>query len=270
MTTAHRDRDFRGALILSLIVNLLMVGALLHIQQGSKRPEAPPTIVVALQEAEPETGRRSLPASRTRPAPAITIKRTPIAPPLTAQLPLRPSPVVATGAPNPPPMEPAQRALDYEASGLEGQTTAATRDSGQQTTALTEAGAGHSAPDGKTAAPGTDNATPFQHSSSLGVAFIDYEEPRYPALALRNGWEGTVLLSLRLDANGRVEQSTVITPSGHEILDHSALAVVRRWRFTPSTPRTVRVPLTFRLKATTTTPTPRGVQGSTSLRSESP
>jgi TonB family protein len=57
--------------------------------------------------------------------------------------------------------------------------------------------------------------------------------PVYPPLAKKWGWEGTVRLSLRVRPDGRVDTVTVITSSGHDILDQAARRGVRRWRFAP-------------------------------------
>jgi protein TonB len=59
--------------------------------------------------------------------------------------------------------------------------------------------------------------------------------PRYPQLALRNGWEGTVMLDVLVGVDGRVEQIRVQRGSGHRVLDQQALRQVREaWRFHPA------------------------------------
>lgn len=57
--------------------------------------------------------------------------------------------------------------------------------------------------------------------------------PAYPADALRNGWEGTVLVEVRTDAMGAVERAAVARSSGYPSLDGSAVAAVRGWSFAP-------------------------------------
>ena len=57
--------------------------------------------------------------------------------------------------------------------------------------------------------------------------------PVYPTEALRNGWEGTVLVEVRTDAMGAVASATLSRSSGHAALDASALAAVRGWHFAP-------------------------------------
>jgi len=54
------------------------------------------------------------------------------------------------------------------------------------------------------------------------------ESIRYPAIARANGWEGTVLVAVRLDARGKLEQAVVRRSSGHEVLDRAALTLLRK------------------------------------------
>jgi periplasmic protein TonB len=58
--------------------------------------------------------------------------------------------------------------------------------------------------------------------------------PAYPALARRRQYQGTVILEVLVDAGGYVTDLRVSRSSGHPILDRSALADVRRWRFAPA------------------------------------
>ena len=55
--------------------------------------------------------------------------------------------------------------------------------------------------------------------------------PRYPILARRQGWEGTVILTLVLTADGAVRTVNITTSSGHACLDESACRAVSAWRF---------------------------------------
>jgi periplasmic protein TonB len=57
---------------------------------------------------------------------------------------------------------------------------------------------------------------------------------RYPELARRQGIEGTVLLKMRITAQGRVEDVQVERSAGHPDLDQAATEAVRRWRFEPA------------------------------------
>jgi protein TonB len=78
-------------------------------------------------------------------------------------------------------------------------------------------------------------------------------KPDYPRLARNRGWEGKVLLKVQVSAGGLSDSVAVQRSSGHDILDESAVAAVRKWKFIPamrgSTPvaTSVIVPIIFTL-----------------------
>jgi periplasmic protein TonB len=78
-------------------------------------------------------------------------------------------------------------------------------------------------------------------------------EPFYPPQVIREGGEGTVLLSIQILADGRVGQVKLDRSSGHPKLDESALREAKKWRFVPGTsdgkPMAMwkQLPVTFRL-----------------------
>jgi protein TonB len=59
--------------------------------------------------------------------------------------------------------------------------------------------------------------------------------PRYPAEALRNHWEGTAILNVRVLPDGSVGEVLIKTSSGHDVLDQAAVQAVRHWHFNPMT-----------------------------------
>lgn len=77
--------------------------------------------------------------------------------------------------------------------------------------------------------------------------------PEYPALARRRGWEGTVVLQVRVDKDGRPADVTVLESSGYRALDDAASRAVRQWRFRPARAgainfeSTVNIPVRFQL-----------------------
>jgi len=90
------------------------------------------------------------------------------------------------------------------------------------------------------------------------LAYPDYNhnpKPKYPKVARKRGYEGEVKLKVFVLADGRVGKIEVIRPSGHEILDQSALKAVRDWVFVPGRENGkeisswVTVPITFQLKS---------------------
>jgi protein TonB len=72
--------------------------------------------------------------------------------------------------------------------------------------------------------------------------------PAYPLAARRRGLEGSVLLRVRFDAEGRPEEVVVKTGSGSEMLDSAAREAVSRWRFGGAAAGSVDAPITFRLR----------------------
>ena len=70
--------------------------------------------------------------------------------------------------------------------------------------------------------------------------------PEYPPGALAQGWDGQVLLRLRANTDGNVQQVRVERSSGYEILDRAALRAARNWLFFPA--REAGVPVAAEVK----------------------
>ena len=67
--------------------------------------------------------------------------------------------------------------------------------------------------------------------------------PRYPALSLRNGEEGTVLLLVKVDATGKPIDVELKKSSGYRELDKNAMKhVLATWRFHPAMHQGVAIP----------------------------
>ena len=79
------------------------------------------------------------------------------------------------------------------------------------------------------------------------------ERPPYPQFAREQGWEGTVILRIRVDQLGSVDSVKTQKSSGFPILDESAIQSVKSWRFEPAKdgefpiPVTVDLPIRFDL-----------------------
>lgn len=81
-------------------------------------------------------------------------------------------------------------------------------------------------------------------------------EPVYPYAAKNAGQEGTVILKIEIMENGRPGDIVVYRSSGYDSLDNSAVAAVRKWRFTPGKDQdsgrtikcTTRLPIIFQLQ----------------------
>ncbi|MDP3015773.1 MAG: energy transducer TonB, partial [Deltaproteobacteria bacterium] len=99
-------------------------------------------------------------------------------------------------------------------------------------------------------------------SPSLSESEIVFAQPRYsenpkplyPQEARKKGYEGEVLLRVEVLSNGRVGEIEVRRSSGHEVLDRSAVAGVKQWKFVPAkkgetqVPVWVNIPVTFQLR----------------------
>ena len=83
--------------------------------------------------------------------------------------------------------------------------------------------------------------------------YADNPKPAYPREAREKRYEGEVLLRVEVLSNGRVGQIEVRRSSGYDVLDQSAFAAVKQWRFIPAMkgdaaiPFWVNIPIRFRL-----------------------
>ncbi|WP_395332456.1 energy transducer TonB [Novosphingobium sp. BL-8H] len=85
-----------------------------------------------------------------------------------------------------------------------------------------------SAPAAAAPAPRVENA------GDLSSKMISAEPPRYPLDSRRKHEQGTVVLALLLDLDGKVADISISKSSGSDRLDHAALSAVRRWRWSPT------------------------------------
>ena len=97
-----------------------------------------------------------------------------------------------------------------------------------------------------------DNAL-SEYGSKLGRAIAKHKQ--YPRIAQMRGWQGDVLLDLKIDGNGNVLSAKVRESSGHEALDNQALEMVRKASPFPAPPEALRsrtfnitVPVSFKLE----------------------
>jgi TonB family protein len=90
-------------------------------------------------------------------------------------------------------------------------------------------------------------------NASAAVEIISRPPPKYPAEAVRQHHEGTVLLQLTIGTDGLPRDIAVAQSSGFAELDAAAVASARQWRFRAlrsdggATTATARVPVRFHL-----------------------
>lgn len=97
-----------------------------------------------------------------------------------------------------------------------------------------------------------DNAL-GEYGNLLGRAIAKHKQ--YPRIAQTRGWQGDVLLDLKLDGNGKVLSATIRQGSSYEVLDKQALEMVRKASPFPAPPEALRnrtfnitVPVSFKLE----------------------
>jgi protein TonB len=102
---------------------------------------------------------------------------------------------------------------------------------------------------GKGNGTGGGNATVWR----VGVSYAYSPKPEYPDSARKEGREGTVVLRVLVDEEGRSKSLELNRSSGFEALDRAALNTVRHWRFNAARygdqpiESWVRIPIDFRL-----------------------
>lgn len=97
-------------------------------------------------------------------------------------------------------------------------------------------------------------AAPGANVDRLPERHANNPVPPYPEQAYAEGRQGRVVLEVQLDETGVVKTLRVAESSGYDPFDDSALATVRKWRFTPArrgdkaVPYTIRVPVRFAIR----------------------
>jgi protein TonB len=79
-------------------------------------------------------------------------------------------------------------------------------------------------------------APPAPITAPIGRAgYLNNPPPAYPAVAQRQGWQGTVILHVHVLANGKPDIVEVQKSSGRKVLDDEAVRTVKNlWSYTPA------------------------------------
>jgi protein TonB len=108
-----------------------------------------------------------------------------------------------------------------------------------------------------TALPSEADMTPRLSPSGIREAIPLYREnppPRYPRIARRKGYEGTVVLEVLVNTEGKVADRRIFRSCGHPVLDRAAMKSIRNWLFEPAmrgdkkVEMWVKIPVRFELK----------------------
>lgn len=87
-------------------------------------------------------------------------------------------------------------------------------------------------------------------------AYLNNKPPEYPSMARKRGFEGKVILRVRVLSSGNPQELEIKDSSGYEILDEAALKAVKKWKFKPATrggnpvDSWVEIPIRFELRDT--------------------
>jgi len=200
----HRSRTWRvtGAVLLAhmALAWLLLQGLISHPPTTGEMDNVIMASVVMDMPAPPAPKPQPVQPTvqsqpRPRPTPAVQPQLHPI-PVATQVTPSEVAPVVPAAAPTP--------------------ATAA---------AAAAAASGHQRP----------NTTPSPVVSlpSSDADYLNNPAPPYPRMSRRMGEQGTVLVRVYINTEGRAETAEIRTSSGYSRLDEAALETVKRWRYVP-------------------------------------
>ncbi len=102
--------------------------------------------------------------------------------------------------------------------------------------------------------PGKVFTEGFEEGATLPYLIGHAKSIKYPAWAIRQGWQGTTTLALEILPNGEVGRTMVMKSSGRGILDKAAMKAVIDWKFQPAMKNgkgivsCIQVPVSFELK----------------------
>lgn len=81
-----------------------------------------------------------------------------------------------------------------------------------------------------------------------GFRPVTLRVPDYPEIARRNNWEGSGIVEIHLDVDGRVFDVIPDPKSGHDVFEVAIISVLRPILFPRSWPDHFRLPFVFTLK----------------------
>ena len=100
---------------------------------------------------------------------------------------------------------------------------------------------------------GNENNDAVPLKSSAKPEYGINPKPEYPIAARRRGYEGEVIFNVQVLNDGNVGEMEIVKTSGYAVLDNSAHAALKKWKFVPGkfngkyVLSWVKVPILFRL-----------------------
>lgn len=223
MPARERNHELIWSLIISLVIHLIFA---ITVMTGREVERAAPSPPLVLWLTPPYRAPASPPPSRLRPLAAVKIKRE-IHPPAPLY------------SPESPPTLPATKEITTVTTP---QIPAAILPEAEHTesTVLSK---------NEEPPPEPSNEELFSQDKMINFNYtppvlLDGIKPPYPKRAEENGWEGTVLLNVKINSHGGVDHVEIAKSSGYEILDRQANESLKRWRFTPAHRNGVAVDVT--------------------------
>ncbi len=155
---------------------------------------------------------------------SIDVNRAPLKP-LATPLPNPPTPPVKATKPSPSPLTPQPQPSALQPSPNQTDT----KPNAPQTTTPATASATIAA-----TSPAATSPAPAKVELPTHVAaYLQNPKPDYPALSVRRGEQGQVVLNVLIGIDGKAQKAEIAKSSGFERLDAAALATVQRWRYVP-------------------------------------
>jgi len=71
-------------------------------------------------------------------------------------------------------------------------------------------------------------------SAKYKIGTLKNPHPEYPMIARKKGWQGRLLLNVRISENGDVLNINIVKTSGFRILDNTSVKTIKAWKFTPA------------------------------------
>ncbi len=71
-------------------------------------------------------------------------------------------------------------------------------------------------------------------SAKYKIGSIKNPHPEYPMIARKKGWQGRLLLNVRVSEKGKVLNINIVKTSGFKILDKTSVETIKEWKFSPA------------------------------------
>jgi len=130
----------------------------------------------------------------------------------------------------------AQKAAAEKAAAdqLALQTQVAEKQKATQEASATQAHKPAAANPTESANASPDNATAATTGPTTEAVLTKAPAPSYPSAAVRSHQQGWVILSFKVDADGRTSDIKVVDSQPHRVFDRAAMEAVGRYQFTPA------------------------------------